>query len=108
MPIKDEEERRTYQREWKRREAEKIRKKAIEILGGKCIECGETDWIVLEIDHIEPLMRINRIHKLHSGINLARRIVNGTYSKENYQLLCANDHKRKTYKERIKYKNYVK
>lgn len=110
MPYRDHEKRKKYAREWKRKEREKLRMKAIKILGGKCAKCNEDDLIVLEIDHINPILRGRNelMMSRKSGINLTRKIVSGKVSIEEYQLLCANCHRRKTFKERKKYKNYIK
>lgn len=69
------------------------RVRAIEKLGGICCVCGESDVAVLEIDHISPVLTGRRepLHLLHA------RILRG--DTQNLQLLCANDHRRKTRKD---------
>lgn len=105
LPFRDKEARRRYERKWKRKEREKIRLEAIEMLGGKCVQCGETDPVVLEIDHIKPLN--GKRNPMEGGVHLARKIVRGLVPLSDYQLLCSNDHTRKTYKERISYNGYI-
>jgi 5-methylcytosine-specific restriction endonuclease McrA len=70
---------------------------AYEILGNKCVYCGEKDKWVLEIDHIKPIRRA--IRGSFVGKTLYRAILNG--KTENLQLLCANCHKRKTILEQM-------
>ena len=63
-----------------------LRRKALNLLGGKCIQCGFDDWRALHIDHVgsggttdtkgNP---IKPQHDIIAGRNL-----------EKYQLLCAN------------------
>jgi hypothetical protein len=70
-----------------------LRRQVIAGYGGKCVECGEDDPVVLELDHIE------------GGGNDERKKVRGKYFYDKliqqnfpsgYQILCANDHRRKT------------
>ena len=68
------------------------------MLGPWCNVCGETDLAVLEVDHIAPV---------HAGRGLARGTVrlyadllSGRETPFNLQVLCANDHLRKTRQER--------
>lgn len=67
-------------------------------LSGKCcVECGITNLIVLEFDHIEPNDKCGNISDLardgYSIKNLQREM-------EKCQVLCANCHRIKTAKER--------
>lgn len=79
-----------------RRHRLSIREKAISILGGKCVECGESRIRTLHIDHIEPVRRKdNTEHKAHA---VALSVTKGV--KDNLQILCANCHAIKTYNER--------
>lgn len=60
--------------------------KALEILGGKCVECGFNDYRALQIDHIG-----GGGHKeLSTRKQMYGRISRGDYDKKKYQLLCAN------------------
>jgi 5-methylcytosine-specific restriction endonuclease McrA len=58
MPFKDKDKQRKYDRLWhqKRRESyrkyqQKLRRKVIELLGGKCVNCGCDEYSMLEINH---------------------------------------------------------
>jgi len=63
------------------------RVKLIEMLGGKCVSCDETEKILLVFDHIKPIFsRIRKINNLREVKKYPER----------FQLLCANCHRRKT------------
>lgn len=68
----------------------KKRQKAIEILGGKCVNCGSTES--LEIDHINPDEKEFNISKIWS-------LSDKRFLKElqKCQLLCHSCHDEKTY-----------
>ena len=68
-------------REYKAR----IRKLALENLGGKCVSCGISDFRVLQIDHINGGGRAELRINPHSS---AQRAAKGNL--EGLQLLCAN------------------
>ena len=68
------------------------RRKAKELLGGKCALCGETDLEILEFDHIVPYQPRER-----TGVTITRILKGDT---DNVQLLCANCHLRKSKTER--------
>lgn len=73
-----------------------FRLKAIELLGNKCINCGESDWRCLQFDHIngggtKEHSKICRSKFLHNIINGTRRDI---------QLLCANCNWKKKYENR--------
>lgn len=78
------ERRRQLNREYSRR----IRDRAIENLGGACVVCGETERVVLEIDHI------NNDGKHERGQLKFRRAATGNI--DGLQILCSNCHARKT------------
>ena len=62
------------------------RTKALQILGNKCVHCGNTDYRVLQIDHVDGggthERQVISTHGIHD------RIVKGHI--QGYQLLCAN------------------
>ncbi len=66
------------------------RLKAYEILGGCCVHCGETDPVLLDIDHIygNGNLRKNR--------NSDQEVVSGRINREQLQLLCVRCHRLKT------------
>lgn len=107
MPYKDIEKQRKFDRLWKRNKRVRSRLKVIDLLGGKCIDCSNSDFRVLEIDHIEPIKRDRSIKtKLDSGALLTRGLLSGKYKMSSVKLRCANCHKIKTFQERVKYKNW--
>jgi hypothetical protein len=64
------------------------RMEAFEKLGGKCCECGESDWTCLQIDHIHG-GGVQHHKKVQSyGIIIA--VLTDPDAKSKYQLLCAN------------------
>jgi len=89
------EEQRQKKRDYKRLTDERHRAKAYEILGNKCAHCGNTDKRVFTIDHIVPILRRTK-NELHSGSDLRRKVVNGTLTSKDVQILCANCHIVKT------------
>lgn len=85
------------ERAYLRRRYSKNRVKILDILGGKCVNCGHSDYDVLQIDHIIPI-------KFPSGRRLSNmqmffRILNGKLSPKELQILCANCHMKKTVME---------
>ncbi len=100
MPNKDLEKRRTYQRIWQRNKDAENRKNSLTILGGKCVLCGNSDYRVLQIDHIKPIRRSKtNPFAREGGTRIRQMIANGTRSKDNLQILCANCHQIKTFSE---------
>ena len=66
-----------------------IRKKLINLMGGKCVRCGFCDERALQIDHINGGGYKER--KGSSSQNFNRRAIRSIESKEGkFQLLCAN------------------
>jgi len=79
-------------REKSRRANERARARLLELLGPFCGFCGETDDAVLQVDHRIPVGT-----RRHGGCAaLWRRLRTGRDSPHNLQVLCANDHARKT------------
>lgn len=74
-----------------------LRTAALMALGGKCSCCGERDWNVLDIDHINGDGKDER--RAGAKEKMERSIVkNGGQGK--YQVLCANCHRKKTARDR--------
>lgn len=71
------------------------RRRAIDILGGECVDCGNVDNRVLEFDHIEE--KTNTIANLLA--NHTWDMVEAELSK--CELVCANCHSIRTYDRRI-------
>ena len=71
-----------------------LRAKAIELMGGKCSVCLIDDHDVLEFDHITPLLR--RSSGIKSKGETAAHVIRDEDRDQNFQLLCANCHTKKT------------
>lgn len=74
------------------------RKSIIERLGGKCVKCGITDLRVLDIDHVSGNGKKMR-EKNEASLDFIRRDIERAHSNR-YQILCANCHRIKTWKQR--------
>jgi hypothetical protein len=61
-----------------------------------CVVCGESDPIVLEFNHIDPKTKKNSIAQLVSS-NRWEKVLEEI---EKCEVLCANDHKRVTAKQK--------
>jgi hypothetical protein len=62
------------------------RARVLEVMGGRCVRCGFSDWRALQIDHINGGGRVDR--ELYANKDQYLRAV--LRSLEKYQLLCAN------------------
>ncbi len=71
----------------------KLRLAAIKALGSKCVRCGESNILILDIDHIKGDGGFKR--KLKGYYRILKEIVAGL-NLENYQILCKNCHRIKT------------
>lgn len=101
MEIKDKlshdyavrEQRRFYKQEQKRRAKEYVR---MYLKTHPCIDCGESDPIVLDFDHRNPNTKYRSISQIMAqclGINKLIEEI------EKCDVRCANCHRRKHYKE---------
>ncbi len=73
----------------------KIRQQLLAHLTGKaCIDCGETDPIVLDFDHKDPALKFKSISSMLSGHYSWKTILSEI---EKCDIRCANCHRRKTY-----------
>jgi len=73
----------------------KLRMKAMETLGNKCIRCGESDYRCLQFDHING--NGTKEHLLNSRSKFLHSILNG---RSDIQLLCANCNWKKKYEKK--------
>lgn len=71
----------------------KLRKRTIDIMGGKCVKCGFNDQRALQIDHINGGGNRERKEKkfLGQGNTYHKQVIDSfTKNEGKYQLLCAN------------------
>jgi hypothetical protein len=68
------------------------RKLLINALGGKCVVCGETNLLWLQIDYKKGIDGYGWRHPRHFGFVMR--------NKKDFQILCANHHQEKTFKEK--------
>lgn len=80
---------------------EKLKHETVEAYGGRCVLCGESDPIVLAIDHIHDDAVEDRIVNKHNGgYKLYQFLKREGWPKGSYQLLCHNCNFRKEYYRR--------
>lgn len=89
MPMRTREEQRAYQRKW----LADRRNKGIEILGGKCVKCHNTEG--LEFDHIDPSTKHPKL------VGVTNTFWSWSWNRiheelKKCQLLCHDCHKKKT------------
>ena len=63
-----------------------------------CSSCGEKDLLVLDFDHIIPATKKHNVSRMVSSQHHSIKAIQTEIDK--CQVLCANCHRRKTYKER--------
>jgi hypothetical protein len=96
MRYKKSEHGRTVTRLSALRRNRRLKQHLVNILGGKCVECGIIDIRMLEIDHINGGGTSDRRQRGPAGVILYY-IRNIEEAKEKLQVLCANHHRVKTY-----------
>lgn len=94
--YKNIENKRKYARNWFRNYHLKIRIESLSILGGKCVDCGESDMRVLQFDH-KNLVRRTAQQRNRGSRLVIRDILNGILTKKEIEIRCANCHMIKTY-----------
>lgn len=70
---------------FKRNHYQKVRLKALNILGGKCCKCSFDDERALQIDHVNS----DGAKEPHSGCSFFYHVIN-TFGSGRFQVLCAN------------------
>jgi len=80
------------------------KKKLIDDLGGKCVECGNSDIRVLDINHIDPSKKLRPKDRQYTT---SKRLKMWRQEMGNIELLCANCHRIKTHQEIWKTDNYI-
>jgi 5-methylcytosine-specific restriction endonuclease McrA len=95
-----------YHRRWRKRNPHMVQKSRVnyrarlfEMLGPFCDFCGESDLVVLTIDHKVPVRHPGRRGPSAHSILAALRA--GRENPFNLHVLCANCHQRKTTTERL-------
>jgi hypothetical protein len=84
----------TYSNEWR----EQKRNEFIKAAGGKCVECGVDDPIVLDFDHINDDGAEHR--KQTKRTNVVNILVKTGFDPDKFQLLCKNCNWKKEYRRR--------
>ena len=79
-----------YMRDYMRQRYHNRRQKAIEMLGGKCVKCGDTNN--LHFDHIDRSKKTFRLADINSVSDQALE-----KELKNIQLLCPKCHREKTF-----------
>lgn len=69
-----------------------LKQQVVVLLGGKCSCCGETELAFLSVEHVG---RWGAQHRRNDGwkargAELYRRIINGLYPKDKFDVLCMN------------------
>ena len=67
---------------------QKLRRRIIERLGGRCVHCGFSDARALQIDHVNSGGQKEIRRGLGAGMSYYYRVLRDETGK--YQLLCAN------------------
>ena len=92
------------------KQQQKVKFRCFELFGGVCQKCGFSDIRALQIDHINGVpagLRRMKGNPHRGGIKLYRAILNGTYPKSDFQLLCSNCNWIKRYENNeTNHKNY--
>ena len=83
-----------YSNEWR----EQRRNEFIKEAGGKCVECGIDDPIVLDFDHINDDGAAHR--KQTKRTNVVNILAKSGFDHSKFQLLCKNCNWKKEYKRR--------
>lgn len=85
------------------RARDKLKEETIAAYGGKCVLCGESDPVVLVIDHINDDGKIEReLYGISArgGHKHYARLKKAGWPKDRFQLLCHNCNARKEYNRR--------
>ena len=77
---------------------EKLKRETIAAYGGKCVVCGETDFVVLVLDHIHDDAKQDRNENKHNGgYKMYQYLKRENWPKGKHQVLCHNCNFRKEY-----------
>lgn len=89
MAAKNPEKYNSYMNEYMKKRYRQRMDRAIDILGGKCVECGTTDN--LQLDHVDPTTKTYDFNKIW---NRSLDVFDAELEKA--QLLCKEHHQAKT------------
>ena len=78
--------------EYQARYFQKVKQEVVDLYGGRCDTCRETDLIVLELHHIDHDGSEER-KEIGMGPSMYRH-ARKKYNPLKYQILCANCHRR--------------
>lgn len=67
-----------------------VKDEVIEAYGGRCVCCGESEKVFLNIDHINNDGALDRLKSQLFGTKMYRFLRRNGFPKDNYQLLCCN------------------
>jgi hypothetical protein len=81
---------RAYAKEYHKKWYPKVKQDVLDMFGGKCACCGETEPGFLSIDHVFNDGAEERRNGRGGGYVIGRRIINKALDKIRYQLLCYN------------------
>lgn len=80
-----------YQRDYQRSKYQEFRDKIVEVLGGKCAQCGYDENILgLDIDHIENDGNLERKNRKGTNVTMLRKWLANDC--KGLQLLCGTCH----------------
>lgn len=106
VPYKDRAKQKKFQRLWQAQYARERRLQLFKLLGGSCVDCGTTDFRVIQFDHKVPLRRVAQRCALTTGNNLVRRALKCAKVRKLLEVRCANCHQIKSFEDRVLYRNY--
>lgn len=69
-----------------------------------CVDCGETDWVVLEFDHVRGVKKWN----IGSMMNRTSSLDALIEEIAKCDVVCANDHRRRTYTRQGSWRTFEK
>jgi AraC-like DNA-binding protein len=89
-----------YMKKYHRKRAREYKKRALDLLGGKCVKCGSTEY--LEFDHIDPSMKT-----FHIGSQITGSWEETEKELKKCQLLCRRCHHKKSAEEMAEFNAVV-
>ena len=84
-----------------RKEGARVRIAVVRAMGGHCVICGETDWRVLQINHLDGDVD----HEMYNSTKVYRDLLAGRRSIQGLDLRCANCNLLYEYERGTRYKD---